>query len=127
MTIDNTNLLQMCNDCGVAGFIPELSYTYDAGGAELTIVNGSTLPGGVTFTKAKVRVHDFFGAEVRGVQTVQATDLVIDVSTLNRSKPLTVTATIILNNNIVADGSVSGFLEAAGDIGFFDIQKNATA
>lgn len=125
MTIDNTNLLQMCRDCGATGFVPAVDYAYDSGAATVTLNNASTIPAGDTFSKMKARVHDFFGNEVRGVQTVQATDLVLDVSTLDRSKPLAITLTIHTTNKIAADGSASGYLETAGDIGHWDVQKNA--
>ena len=57
--------------------------------------------------------------------TADNNDVSIDVSTLDRSKPMMITATILTTNQIAADGSASGFLQAAGDIGFFDVQKNA--
>ena len=125
MVIDNTNLLNMCKDCGAVGFIPTLAYEYDATAAEVTVTNTSTIPSGDTFLKLKVRVHDFFGNEVRGVQTVQATPLVIDVSTLNRSKPLAITVTLVTTGNIVADGGAYGYLQDTGNIGWYDVQKNA--
>jgi len=124
MAINNANLLNMCKDCGAVGFVPELSYAYDAVEAEVTITNTSTIPSGDTFLKLKVRVHDFFGKEVRGFQTVQATPLVIDISSLDRSKPLAITVTLITTNNILADGGAYGYLQAAGNIGWYDVQKN---
>lgn len=123
--IDNTNLLQMCRDCGAVGFVPTLAYAYDAGAATVTMTNTSTIPAGDTYTTTKVRVTDFFGNEVRGVQPVKATPLVLNISTLNRSKPLMITATVLTANQIAADGSASGFLQAAGNIDFWDVQKNA--
>ncbi len=74
--IDNTNLINMCRDCGAAGFVPDLSYAYNAGAATVTMTNGSTIPSGDTLKKIKIRVHDFFGKEVRGLiegNTVGAT------------------------------------------------------
>lgn len=64
--IDNTNLLQMCNDCGAIGFVPSVTYAYDANAATVTVTNASTIPAGDTLNIIKVRVHDFFGNEVRG-------------------------------------------------------------
>ncbi len=125
--INNANLLQMCHDCGAVGFLPVVAYAYDAGGAEITITNTSTIPAGDAFEMLKVRVHDEFGNEVRGVQTVQATPLVLDVSTLNRSKTLAITVTLTTDDEIAADGGAYGYLAAAGDIANWDVQKNADA
>lgn len=126
MAINNANLLQMCRDCGAAGFVPVVSYAYDGAGAEVTVTNSSTIPAGDTFAKVHVRVHDFSGKAISGAITVPATPLVLDISTLNRSKPLAITVTVITTNNIVADGSAHGIIDA-GTVGFYDIQKNATA
>lgn len=125
MVISNTNLLQMCKDCGAVGFVPAISYVYDAGAGTITLTNTSTIPSGDTYLKTRYQVHDFFGAEVRGTQTVKATANVIDVSTLDRSKPLMIVATILTIGMIQAVGSASGYVQAAGNISFFDVQKNA--
>lgn len=66
MLIDNTNLINMCRDCGAAGFLPSIAYTYDAVAKTVTFTNDSTIPSGDSLNKIKVRVHDYFGNEVRG-------------------------------------------------------------
>lgn len=65
--IDNSNLLQMCKDCGAVGFVPSVSYVYDAGAGTVAFTNASTIPSGANLLKVKVSVHDCFGGEVRGV------------------------------------------------------------
>lgn len=205
-TIDNTNLLNMCRDCGAVGFIPSCAYTYDAVAATITVTNSSTIPAGDTLKLVKVRAHDFYGNEIRGsieatgggdgyitAPTVSfsggggtgatahavmtgrkvtsividapgtgytsdptvvftptnggsgaaatahrttttvtsatidaaATSVVLNVSTLMRAKPIAVTVTITTVGMIAADGGAYGFLAPAGDIGFWDVQKNA--
>lgn len=64
--IDNTNLLQICRDCGAVGFLPVVTYVYDAEAGTVTITNDSTIPSGDALRVIKIKVHDFFGAEVRG-------------------------------------------------------------
>lgn len=61
---DNTNLLQMCNDCGAVGFVPAVAYSVS--GSNVTVTNSSTIPSGDTLKKVHVRLVDQFGGEVRG-------------------------------------------------------------
>lgn len=202
--IDNSNLLQICNDCGAIGFIPAM--TYSISDDVLTVTNGSTIPAGDTLRLIKLKVHDFFGNSVTGgistitggqgyktaptvtlvggggtgatahavltgdkvtsvvvdtggsgyttppivvfsgggggfgaeataaldtgaVDTITVTapgaDTDIDISSLNRSKQLAVTATIITEGGIIADGGAYGIL-SAGDIANWDVQKYAS-
>lgn len=205
-TIDNTNLLNMCRDCGAVGFVPRLSYVYDAEAGTIAITNTSTIPSGDTLKKIKVRVHDYFGGEVRGhidnsgggdgyitaplvsfsggagsgatahatialgkvtgividaagtgytsdptvvfdntgtggsgaaatahrttttvtSATLNADDdeVTLDISTLDASKQLVLTASIFTTNMIAADGGAY-WLMAAGNVGHWDVQKNA--
>lgn len=64
--IDNTNLLEMNAGIGTIGFIPVVTYAYDAGAKTVTVTNSSTLQAGDSIKEIKIRVHDFFGKEVRG-------------------------------------------------------------
>lgn len=122
--IDNTNLINMCRDCGAPGFLPVLVYAFDAAAKTVTVTNTSTIPAGDAFVKVKVRVHDQFGGTKTGQITVAATPLVLDVSTLNLSKQISLTATIITDLGIIADGGAYGLM-AAGNVASWDIQKNA--
>lgn len=202
--IDNTNLINMCRDCGAVGFIPVLSYVYDAGAGTIVITNSSTIPSGDTLRRIKIKVHDFFGGEVRGsidgvtggagytsvptvtivggggsgaiahavltgdrvssivvdaagtgyssdptvvitggggsgargtvtrstttvgsiAVTADDNAVTIDVSTLDRSKQLAIRGTILTANQIAADGGAYGLM-AAGNLGHWDVQKNA--
>jgi hypothetical protein len=111
----------------VAAFTPSVTFTYGLVGdpAELSIVAtaGGTIPSGDTFKKCHLRVVDQFGGEVR--DTITATGgggaKTIDVTTLNISKPLSVLATFITTNGLVADGKadVSG---PTGTIAYWDKQ-----
>lgn len=125
-TIDNTNLLNMCRDCGAVGFIPSVSYAYDAVAETVTVTNASTIPADDALSVIKIRVHDFFGKEVRSVvpSAAPTTPVVVDVSDLDNSKGLSLTVTIFTDEHIAADGGAYG-LQAAGNVGNWDVQKNA--
>lgn len=202
--IDNTNLKQMNSGLGTIGFVPDVTYEYDALAATVTVTNASTLQAGDSVKAFKARVHDFFGGEVRGaiivgaggtgyqsaptvvfggsgtgatgtatiadgkvtgvtitapgtgyvdgdpvsftggggygaegtlLETTGAVDSVtltapvanedtIDISTLDRSKQLALSVTILTVDGIAADGGAYGLL-AAGDVGHWDVQLNA--
>lgn len=123
--ISNANLTTYCaGSCQITGFTPTVTYAYDAGAATVTVTNASTIPAGDTFLKAKVHVYDQFGGEVRGQITVAATPLVVDVSTLNRSKSLAVKVTVLTTLHIAADGGAYG-LGTAGTVNNWDVQQNA--
>lgn len=64
--IDNTNLLQMCKDCGAVGFIPDMAYELDATANTVTVTDSSTIPGSDALKHIKISVHDFFGHQVVG-------------------------------------------------------------
>lgn len=122
--IDNTNLINMCRDCGAVGFLPEVTYAYDAAAKTVTVTgNGTDIPAGDALTKMKVKVHDMFGNTVAG-QNADGSALVVSTATLNASKPLALSVTLITDDGIIADGGAYG-LQAAGDVANWDVQKNA--
>jgi len=130
--IDNSNLLDYRGDQGTADFEPAVAYTYDAQNAEVDIVDSSNFPGSVSLKKGKVQVFDKSGGEVRGEygpatgsDSGSQTETTIDVSSLDRSKPLDIKVTVIADDDmLVADGGAYD-IGAAGDIGSWDKQKNA--
>lgn len=124
MVIDNTNLLQMCRDCGAVGFVPDVSYVYDAGAATITVTDSSTIPAGDSLVRIRIQVHDAFGGEVRDEIELAGGNQVVNIATLDRSKPLAIKVAIYTTNQIAADGGAYG-LNAAGDISHWDVQKNA--
>lgn len=127
MLIDNANLLQMCKDCGAVGFVPTVSYAYDAAAGTVTLTNTSTIPAGDTLKIIKCKVVDSFGGYKSGdiVSAGGFAPVVINVTTLNRNKPLGICVDIQTVNHIAADGMAIGFLQAVGTINMWDVQKNA--
>lgn len=120
--IDNTNLVGYCKaNCSITSFLPSASYVYDAVEKEVVVQDGSTYGAGDGLKKVHIKVHDQFGSEVRDTITVTGVGgaKTIDVSTLNTSKSLNITATIITNNDFHADGSAFG-IQAAGNLANWD-------
>lgn len=124
--IDNSNLVNYCNDCGISGFTPAVTYVYDAGAKTVVVTDGSTIPAGDTLKKVHVRVLDDFGGEVRDAITATGAGgaKTLDVSSLDASKGLKIMATVLTTNLIAADGNAIN-IGAAGAIGNWDTQKNA--
>jgi hypothetical protein len=130
--ISNDNLTNYRDDQGTTGFAPAVEFVYDAEAKEIDFTDRSVFPSAYAHEKTIVRVHDKFGGEVRatiasgsgsgsGVQGEET----VDVSSLNRSKPFDITVTVLADDGkTVADGSAHD-IGAAGDIGSWDIQKNA--
>jgi hypothetical protein len=120
--IDNTNLVGYCKtNCSITSFLPKVSYVYDAAAKTVVVTDGSTYGSGDGLKKVHIKVHDYFGGEKRDTITVTSTPgaKTIDVSTLNASKGLNITATIITNVDFHADGSAFRII-AAGDLANWD-------
>lgn len=119
-------------DAGTVDFVPAVSYAYDAEAGEVDITNNSTFPSGVAVRVVQLKVHDKFGNDVSGfIYPVSGSDsghdgdTTIDVSSLDTSKGLIITATVVANDGkLIADGSAHD-IEAAGELGGWDKQKNA--
>lgn len=130
--IDNTNLTNYLESNGTEDFSPAVNYTYDAAAQEVDVQDVSSFPSGVSLEKAHIKVHDKFGNEANGYilapgdsDSAHASDTTIDVSGLDASKGLIITATVIgSDHKLVADGSAHD-IGAAGSIGSWDKQKNA--
>lgn len=129
--IDNSNLKNY-RTSDTVGFVPSLTYAYDAEAAEIDFTEASTFPGDVGLKKTKISVHDKFGGEARGfIYPTEGSDsghdgeTTVNVSALNRSKPLDIKATVIADDDrLVADG-IATDIGSAGELGSWDIQKNA--
>ena len=125
--IDNTNLKDKLHGDDLSGFIPNVTYAYDAAAKTVEFTHSSTFPAGDSVKAVHVRVHDHFGGEVRESPVSDGSadaDGVISVATLDTSKGLILTATITSEKGLAADGSVHN-IAAAGALGAWDKQKNA--
>lgn len=129
--IDNSNLLHY-RTSDTVDFEPAVAYAYDANAAEVDITDTSSFPSGVALKKTKIQIFDKFGGEVRGFIYPSAGsdsghdgETTISVSTLDRSKPLDIKATVIADDDmLVADGGAYN-IGTAGNLSNWDIQKNA--
>lgn len=120
--IDNSNLINYRGQ-QPAGFTPALTYTND--GTNVVITDGSTIPAGDSLVAVHVRVHDKFGGEVRDkiVATGAGGAKTLSLASLNKSKPLDITVTVLTTNKIAADGGAYN-IGASGSVGNFDTQQN---
>jgi len=116
LAIDNTNIINLGRGNGLPGFIPKIAYVYDSGAKTVTITDTTTYQAGDAKKKLVVKVHDKFGKSVSGIDAAA-----INVATLNLSKPLDITATLITNKDLVADGGAYD-IAAAGDLSKYDRQ-----
>lgn len=129
--IDNSNLKNY-RSSERDGFVPSVAYEYDQEAAEIDVTDNSTFPSGKALKKVKIQVFDKFSGEVRGyILPTEGSDsghdgeTTIDVSDLNRSKPLDIKATVIVDDDkLIADG-IAKDIGTAGELGEWDIQKNA--
>lgn len=129
--VSNDNLKNYRNDLGTTGFVPKVTFAYDAGAKEIDVMEDSDFPAGVALKKVVVKVHDAFGGEARG-EVLPGTgsggntgEKTISVSALDASRGLSITATVIADDDkLVADGSAHN-IGASGSLSTWDIQKNA--
>lgn len=108
----NDNLFK--RGCNCQGFVPKVSFTHTAGA--VVVKDESTFPSGDSIKRINVLVHDEFGGTKAGTITVAAGEAEIDVSQLNTSKGLHLTATVYSTKECKSDGSVRNIGEA-GQIG----------
>jgi hypothetical protein len=130
--INNDNLKDYRDDQGTSGFTPGLNYVYDAANSEVDVTDASVFPSGVSLLRIHVRVHDKFGGQVNGeVENPDGSDsagdhtATISTATLDASKGLDITATVVADDGmLVADGGAYN-IGASGSLGSWDKQKNA--
>ncbi len=124
--INNANIKDYCESgCIIAGFIPALTYVYNAAGATVTVTDASTLPAGDALAKLQVKITDEFGGEVRGTIAALAGNTgAISVATLNRSKALNIQVTLVTTKHIQSVGSAWN-IGAAGSVSNWDSTAGA--
>lgn len=120
--IDNSKLIDYCrSSCNITSFIPSIHYSLDATEKKITVSDDSKFGSGDQLKKVHVKIHDNFGSEVR--ETITATGepgkKVIDISSLNNTKGLTIRALVISKNNLHADGSATN-IQTVGILAYWD-------
>ena len=100
--------------CNCQGFIPKVTFTYTAGA--VVVKDESTFPSGDSIKRINVLAHDEFGGTKAGTIAAAGGEAEIDVSGLDASKGLHLTATVFSTNQCKSDGSVRNIKEA-GQIG----------
>ncbi len=105
IAIDNSALLALGAGCGCPAFAPVVTMLYVAADEEITLTDSTTFSAGDGFKKINVSATDADGVVVKGAITAAAGDAVLDVSTLNQSKPIRVSATVVSDGGCMSDGS----------------------
>ncbi len=128
--IDNSDMLNYRDDQGTDGFTPKVDYAYDSAAKTVTLTDDSTYPDGSFMKRVQVAVHDKFGGEVRdSIEEIPGSgnddEVTIDVSTLDASRGLDVTATVLVDDDKLAANGSAINIGAAGSLGAWDKHKNA--
>lgn len=128
--VDNSGMKNY-RDVGITGFVPSLTYEYDAAAKEVSFVDATTYKDDAPLKLIHFRVHDRFGAEVRTSVTAPEdsgddAEGTVSVASLNTSKPLDITATIICDDGDKTVADLGAYdIGAAGTVNSADAQKNA--
>jgi hypothetical protein len=134
MAIDNSNMLDYLGNQGTSEFSPGVNYVYDSVAKEIDFTDATTLPSGVSLLRTHVRASDKFGNQVAGAienpdgsESANDRTTTLDVSSLDASKGLDITATVVADDGkLVADGGAYD-IGASGSLGSWDKQKNGSA
>ncbi|HAI83883.1 MAG TPA: hypothetical protein DCL43_09460, partial [Chitinophagaceae bacterium] len=101
------------------GFIPNLTFTYNSTTGVVVVTDASTFPAGDAIKRINVLVHDEFGKSVPGTITVAGGNTgSISVTSLNRTRSLRITATVLTQKECVSDGSANN-IQSAGQLAYW--------
>lgn len=122
---DNSNLKDnLCGGCECTGFVPNVTFVYDANAHTITATEASTYAAGDARKIANLRVTDKNGDKVAGnISEADGDDAVtIDVSSLDLSEGFRIDATVVSTGGCVSDGHAGriGMLITSGAIGSWD-------
>lgn len=105
--------------CNCQGFIPNLTFTYNSTTGVVVVTDASTFPAGDAIKRINVLVHDEFGKSVPGTITVAGGNTgSISVTSLNRTRSLRITATVLTQKECVSDGSANN-IQSAGQLAYW--------
>lgn len=121
--IDNANMIGLTTrNVAWDTFAPAVTYVYDPAAGTIVVTDASVIPAGDTLNRVHIKIMDDFGGELRDSITVTGAPgaKTINVTSLNRSKPLTIVATVVTTNNLVSDGTAHKFYHTSGALGSWD-------
>ncbi len=126
---DNTNLKSgVCGGCDCTGFVPNVTFTYDAGAKTITITDASTYPDTDARKIVNLRVCDKNWKTVDGNIASDDGDgaVTLDLSALNLSEGFVVNATVLSNGGCISDGHWGriGMIATAGTLENWDKDNN---
>lgn len=100
IAIGNSGLLTVCNVCGVAGFVPAVSYAYDSAAHTITLTDASAFAAGDGLAIVQITITDGTGAYLTNKITVTATPKIIDVSTLDSFLGFNINVMVVTTNRM---------------------------
>jgi len=127
---DNTNLLSgVCNSCDCTGFVPNVTFTYDANAKTITVTDASTYPNGDDRKIVNLRVCDKNWKTVDGnIASDDGDDAVtLDVSSLDLSEGFILNGTVVTNAGCISDGHWGrlGMISTSGTLANWDKDNNS--
>lgn len=114
----------LCDGCG-NGLVPVLTYAVNTGAKTVTVTDASTFGAGDDLNVVNVSVYDKDGKEKHGQITVDAGNVVIDVTGMNLSS-LDIKATVVSTQGAKADLGIYniGSVAASGNFIYANDQGN---
>ncbi len=119
-SIDNSGFLNVCGNCDCPGFVPAVSWSYNAGTKALTITDASTFPTGNGMLALNVTASDGAGHTRTGRITAAGGAVVLDLSAgglVLGPNGFNIAATVITVHRCVADLSAFNLGVAANGSG----------
>lgn len=120
--IDNSSLISYRKGYVIdPAFIPSNTWVYDSSAKTVAVKDASTFAAGDSLIKAKFRVTDKFGGEIRGTVLLTGNHAItVDVSTLNAAKGLDLEVTVLTTLGLRAEGSAQN-IGGAGTTASYNI------
>lgn len=128
--IVNTELLTIDRPpVSTVGFTPVVTFSLNAGTGVITMdIDATTYPAGDSFARVNYKFHDENGDTVVGTKAA-TTDLTVDLSALDLTRDIAVTATIVTTLGCITDGTARGINSGhlTGTLGSWTVGQFTTA
>jgi len=129
--IDNSALLNIDKPLvDTTGFAPAMTFAYNAGAKTVTVTDASAFGAGDSFSRINVKIHDEVGNTVLGTISAAAGNTgALDVSGMDLTTDLAITATMNTTKGCMTAGSVRGVnaTKTSGSLGKWTVGQFSTA
>lgn len=115
--IDNSGFLNVCYNCGAAGFLPGLSYSYVPNSKQLTLTDTSAFGSGDGLKIINIVVTDKYGKIKHGHISAAGGNVVMDLTTgVNPALGFVINATVVTNFRSIGDLSMYNVADPTGSV-----------